>query len=291
MLEPIDADAVLARITQWAVDHPLVRALVIESSRAVAGATLDAFSDYDVLLVVSDLTPFATDTTWLAAIGAPLVRFRDTIPVQGFDTLSRLVLYTDHIKVDYMVWPVALMRQVVATQALPDLLDWGHRVLLDKDGLTAGLPAPTRTAHILARPTEAEYQALVEEFWWESTYVAKNLWRDDLLFARYNLDVVMRHEVLLRMLEWRVEIERDWSWKPGVVGRDLKRHLPPALWSELEATFVGPGIEENWRALLAMTALFRRAAIDVARALGYTYPHDLDRGVTAYLEAVRAHPH
>jgi len=281
---------VLDRVTGWATEQPLVRAVVLESSRAVDGAALDAFSDYDVLLVVADVRPFADDDGWLAGIGTPLVRFRDASEIEGFETLARLVLYEDSTKVDYMVWPAALLRRVVESGQLPDLLDWGYRVLLDKDELTVGLPAPTRRAHIPAPPSEAAYQALVEEFWWETTYVAKNLWRDDLLHARYNLDVVMKHDLLLRMLEWRIEIERDWSWKPGPVGKGLKRELPTALWSALEATFVGAGIAENWRALFATTALFRQAAVAVGAALGYTYPDALDRRVTAYLMAVRARP-
>jgi len=71
-------------------------------------------------------------------------------------------------------------------------------VLLDKDGLAARLPAPTRTAHIPPKPTEQEYLALIEEFWWESTYFAKNLWRDDLVFARYNLDIGLGDERMRR---------------------------------------------------------------------------------------------
>ena len=175
-------------------------------------------------------------------------------------------------------------------QLSTDFLDWGYRILLDKDELASRLPAPTRTAHIPPKPTEQEYQALIEEFWWESTYVAKNLWRDDLVFARYNLDVVMRSELLLPLLEWRIEIDHDWTWKPGVVGRGLKRALVPDLWSAFEHTYVGPGLAENWEALFAMTALFRWVAIEVGQALGYTYPQELDDGVTAYLEEARRLP-
>jgi aminoglycoside 6-adenylyltransferase len=282
--------AVLDRLTRWATQHALVRALVLESSRANGQATLDAFSDYDVLLVVSDVRPFVEDDVWLGDFGPPLVTFRDTTPVEGFETFSRLVLYADHTKIDYLIWPVSLLRQVVEQQALPDVLDWGYRALLDKDGLTAGLPAPTRTAHIPPRPTEREYHALVEGFWWETIYVAKNLWRDELLHAKYNLDVVMRHELLVQLLEWRVEVDREWAWKPGIVGRGLKRLLTPETWSELEATCVGAGLDENWDALFAMAALFRRVALEVGNALGYVYPHELDRRVSAYLQAVRRLP-
>ena len=291
MLMSSDEAGVLDRLIAWATQHPLVRALVLESSRAGDEPHLDAFSDYDVLVVVTDLHSFAEDDAWLAALGTPLVRFRDTAQVQGITTLARLVLYEDGIKIDYLIWPVDLLRQVVERRVLPDLLDWGYRVLLDKDGLTAGLLAPTRTAHIPAPPTEPEFAALVGEFWWETIYVAKNLWRDDLLHARYNLDVVMKHFLLLRILEWRIEVDRGWTWKPGPVGKGLKQYLAPQLWTALEATFVGPAMEENWRALFATTDLFRRAAVEVAAALGYGYPDELDRRVSAYLHAVHGQPH
>jgi aminoglycoside 6-adenylyltransferase len=282
--------AVLDRLTRWATQHALVRALVLESSRANEQAALDAFSDYDVLLVVSDVRPFVDDDTWLGDFGPPLVTFRDTKQVGGLETYARLVLYADHTKIDYLIWPVSLAQRVVEHQALPDVLDWGYRALLDKDGLTTGLPAPTRTAHIPSRPTKREYHALVEEFWWETIYVAKNLWRDELLHAKYNLDVVMRHESLLQLLEWRVEVDREWAWKPGIVGRGLKRLLTPETWRKLETTWVGAGLNENWDALFAMTELFRRIAEEVGSALGYVYPHELDQRVSAYLQAVRRLP-
>jgi aminoglycoside 6-adenylyltransferase len=283
-------DDLLDRLRAWAARQPLVRALVLESSRANPDATLDALSDYDVLLVVAELTTFLRDEPWLSALDDPLVTFRDAKTVRDSETYMRLVLYQDGTKVDYAIWPADLLRQVVADQRLPDLLDWGYRVLLDKDGLTAGLPAPTRRAHIPPRPTAEEYQALVEEFWWETSYVAKNLWRDDVLHAKYSLEVVMKQELLVRMLEWRVEVDHDWTWKPGPVGRGLTRHLPPALWPALAATYVGTDLAQNWDALFATTDLFRQVASDVARALGYAYPIDLDRRMTVYLRGVRDLP-
>jgi aminoglycoside 6-adenylyltransferase len=282
---------VIARLVHWAEEHPLVCALVLESSRANDQATLDIFSDYDVLLAVPDVRPFVEDESWLSDFGAPLVCFRDSGHIDGFETHNRLVLYEDRTKIDYLIWPTALLRHIAATSRLPDVLDWGYRALVDKDGFTVGLPAPTRTAHIPQPPTEREYQALVEEFWWETIYVAKGLWRDDLIHVKYNLEVVMKLELLCLLLEWRVELDHGWAWKPGIVGRGLKRVLPPDTWAELAATYVGLGIEENWEALFATTALFRRVASEVAAALGYAYPSDLDARVTAYLEEVRSLPH
>ena len=286
---PTEAD-VLGRVVQWAIDHPLIRAVILESSRAVEQAPLDRFSDYDILLVVSDVRPFADDNSWQRFFGEPLVRFGDAIVRLGFETHMRMVIYQDHTKIDFAIWPLELLQRIVEQQVSTDFLDWGYRVLLDKNGLAASIPAPTRTAHIPARPTKQEYQALVEEFWWETTYAAKYLWRDELTFAKYNLEVTLKFELLFRMLEWRVELDHDWTWKPGLLGRGLKRALPPDLWAALERAYAGPGIEENWEALFAITALFRRVAVEVGQALGYLYPHEMDRGVTEYLEVSRRLP-
>jgi aminoglycoside 6-adenylyltransferase len=127
----------------------------------------------------------------------------------------------------------------------------------------------------------------MKEFWWETIYVAKNLWRDELMHVKYNLDFVMKFELLRRLLEWRIELDHHWSWKPGAVGRGLKKHLDRRTWDEFASTFVGAEIDENWNALFKTTALFRRVAIEVGDALGYRYPFDLDEHVTSYLQRIR----
>jgi aminoglycoside 6-adenylyltransferase len=283
-------DNVVARLAAWAESDERVRALLLTSSRVVDTAPRDIFSDYDVIVVVADSQVFAEEDAWLRAYGEPLVRFHDAIVVFGMITYTRLLLYTDCTKIDYTVWPSELPRRIREERRLPDGLDWGYRVLLDKDGLAEGWTAPTRTAYIPARPTEAEYRALIEEFWWEATYVAKNLWRDELLPATHNLACVMKLDLLRRLLEWRVEIDHRWAWRPGVLGRGLKRMLPAEIWAELERTYAGAGIAEQWEALCATTSLFRRVAIDVGEALGYAYPRNLDDRVTAYLQSMRGTP-
>jgi aminoglycoside 6-adenylyltransferase len=97
--------------------------------------------------------------------------------------------------------------------------------LLDKDHLTDQLKAPTHKAHIPASPTEAEFQTLVEEFFHESTYVAKHLGRGDLIALKYNLDQAMKQINLRWILEWRIEIDHHWSVNPGAYGKGLRKLL------------------------------------------------------------------
>jgi aminoglycoside 6-adenylyltransferase len=159
--------------------------------------------------------------------------------------------------------------------------------VLDKEHLTDGLKPPTYQAYIPAPPTESEYQTRVELLFHNATYVAKHLWRDDLMAAQHILENGMRQDDLRPMLEWRSEIDHRWSVKPGPYGRRLKQWLRPDLWAELETTYTGAELAANWEALLKTIALFRKVAIEVGDLLGYAYPHELDRRAVVYLQKVR----
>lgn len=283
-------DAVLTRLVAWGESHWSVQAMILTSSRARTDETEDHLSDYDVIVAVRDAEDFAQYDGWVSAYAHPLARWGDEDELLGLPTWFRGVVYEDGVKVDYTIWPEALLERVAEQDTLPEGLDVGYRVLLDKDDRTAHWKTPTYRAHIPVRPTADEYRALVEEFWWDSTYVAKALWRGQLTFAKFCLDYDMKLVALRRCLEWWIEIRNDWTVWPGKFGSDLERTLPSELWSELAGTYVGPDLEENWDALFRTTALFRRVATEVGDALGYAYPQEVDDGVTAQLAAVRETP-
>jgi aminoglycoside 6-adenylyltransferase len=281
-------DEIIQWLIEWAEKQEPIRAMLLTSSRANPNAPVDVFSDYDVILVVTDMHPFHEDDGWLQDFGKVLVVYRDPIrPEYGLEKFARITQYEDGTKIDYTIWPVGIMERVVEEPSLPDYLDVGYFVLLDKDHLTDGLKPPTYSAYIPSPPSEAEYLRVTEEFFHESTYVAKNLWRDELIFMKYNLDYIMKFKLLRKLLEWRMEIDQNWSVKTGAYGRGLKQRLMPETWAELEATYAGAGMEENWAALFKTIDLFRRVAIEVGDHLGYGYPHDLDQRMVAYLEKVK----
>ena len=97
----------------------------------------------------------------------------------------------------------------------------------------------------------------------------------------------MKHKYLRQLLEWQIEIDHGWSLPVGSLGKGLKKHLPPDIWAQLEASYAGAGLAENWAALTNTMALFRQVAIQVGAQLGYAYPHDLDRRVTDYVDQIK----
>jgi aminoglycoside 6-adenylyltransferase len=287
MLElPAEAH-VLERLVAWGSAEPAVRAMVLTSTRARDDGSADALSDYDVIVAVRGVDSFVATRGWAPAYGPPLVGWGDEHELYGATTYFRGVVYPDGVRIDWTLWPDTLIERVAAAEDLPDDLDVGHRVLLDKDGRTSDWRAPTYRAHIPSTPSEAEYLALFEEFWWDTTYMAKALWRGEIFFAKFALDYDTKFVALRRFLEWRIELDYDWSLRPGAYGRGLERLLPAELVAELEATYVGTGIDENWEALFRTVALFRRVAKEVGEALGHRYPEDIDQQMTAQLEGVR----
>lgn len=273
---------VLEKLVAWGAAHPAIRAVILTSSRARSDGSADLLADYDIILAVTDADQFGRDDAWVSAYGRPMVRDGDQGDLYSLTTYWRGVVYEDGVKIDYSAWPSALLERIATEGALPDKLDVGYRVLLDKDRRTAAWQPSSYQAHIPAKPAVAEYRALVEAFWWSATYVARSLWRDELVFARWCLDQEIKILLVRRLLEWRIELDHGWSVRPGVNGRGLKRWLPAEIWSDFANTYVGPDIEDNWIALFHLAALFRRVAAEVGTALGYPYPQPLDDRVSAY---------
>lgn len=290
MIVEHDPEKVLRHLIGWADGRPSVRAMLLTSTRARPHAAVDILSDYDVVLVVEDILPFFEDRSWLKDFGEVLVAYWDEIepePDHGIEQTGNVVHYDDGLKMDFRLWPVALLRRIASSPELADELDAGYRVLLDKDGLTTGLRQPTYRAYVPTRPDEETFLTWVNDFFSDAPYVAKFLWRDELLPAKWVHEEDMKHKYLRRMLEWRIELDHDWSEPTDWLGKGLKKRLPAEIWDELESTYVGAGIADNWEALFRTMALFRRVALEVADDLGHSYPHDLDNRVTAYVRAIK----
>jgi aminoglycoside 6-adenylyltransferase len=279
---------VLDQLVAWANRQQLIRAAILTSSRAIPHAVVDPFSDYDVILVSRSIEPFYVDRTWLGVFGPVLAVYRDPlIDEAGLTRSAYVVQYENGLKIDFNLWPVELLQRLTNKTQLPAEFDAGYQVLVDKDGLTTGLKEPTYSGYIPAPPTEAFYLELIESFFLDTMYVAKFLWRDDMMAAKHILDHSLKQEHLRPMLEWHSEIDRGWTLKPGPYGRRMKQHLRPDLWAELESTYAGAGLEENWEALFRTIELMRRVAHKVGKNLGFTYPDQLDQRVVSYLLKVR----
>lgn len=278
-------DPMIERLTSLGASHESMRVMILTSSRCSLDARdADIFSDYDVEVFARAPHLFGRDDGWFEALGPVLVTYREEF-TDGHPSYTRLVQYEDGGRIDFGI--AGLDELAKRCEQFPDEYDAGYQIIFDKDGLTAGLRKPTYRAFIPTKPDEAEYLRIVREFWWDSTYVPKYLWRGDVAGAKGMLHW-LAHEQLRRMLEWSIEIDRGWNWKPGHFGRGITNALDPETRAELVASYAGGEIDDLWESLFKTAALFRRVAGTVAERLGYAYPTDVDERVTTYNGTVRS---
>jgi aminoglycoside 6-adenylyltransferase len=264
--------------------------MLLTSTRAVPNAPIDRLSDYDVILIMTDIQPWVTDRAWLGDFGEVLVVYWDPVyhdPEFDCARSGNVTQYTSGLKIDFTLWPVTMLQKIIDQPILPPELDAGYRILLDKDQLATKLRPPTGSAYIPQRPSLAVYQTLINDFLSDAPYVAKCLWRDELLPAKWCLDSDMKQTYLRQLLEWRMAIDHNWAVPTGALGKGLKKRLPPAIWAQVEESFADGQIANNWQSLTRTMALFRQLAVEVGHHLGYDYPHDLHSRVQAYVEQIK----
>ncbi len=282
-----DPDNVIKKLVDWGEKQETVRAMLMTSTRAVPNASLDDLSDYDVVLVVKDIHPFYKERSWLNAFGEVLVAYWDPIysdPDTGADKFGNVIQYVDGLKIDFTLYPVSWLQKIVQLPALPDELEAGYGVLLDKDALTHKMKPPTYSAYVPKVPTNKIYQEWIHDFFSDAPYAAKCLLRGELLPLKWCLDYDMKHIYLRQVLEWKIGLDTNWSVPVGALGKGLKKRLPPEIWSRLEKCYAGTDDSENWKALYNTMELFRLVAMDVGQRLGYAYPVELDQRVTAFVQ-------
>ncbi len=279
---------ILDKIVRWAESESNVRLAILSGSRVREGEW-DDLSDYDVALFARDPDALLGDDSWFYAFAPVLVVEKPEFLDDGSrDRITSLVVYRSEPRVDFMVLPLGRIETDLCASPLPDAYNVGYRVLVDKDGWSAHLTPPVNHGFIPVRPTAEEYATVVNDFWWETTAAAKYLHRGLVMAVKFYLEQSLRADMFRTMLGWYLGALSGWKVNPGQHQKGAQHLLPPDEWRALQATWVGPGIEENWEALFRMAGFFRMMARQVGEDLGHEYPAGLDADVVAYLKELRA---
>jgi aminoglycoside 6-adenylyltransferase len=267
---------VLQRLTKWANNTDSVRALILTSSRVSSDATVDIFSDYDVEVYVTSLSEFENDD-WLNTFGDVLVKWPKKPSSTGFgdNWITRLVMFENRLRIDFQITDNKEVKK--------SAYDSGYKVIVDKDGIAAKISAPTFKEHLVKKPTEEEFLTLVSDFFWDSVYVPKYLWRGSLFYAKF-MFASLQFEYFEKIIGWYIGSQNNWNVNTGAHGKYFEKYLDKKTWEEIRQTFAGAGIEENWIAFFKLFELFTQFAKDVARKLDYQYPEEQEEKLLIYLQ-------
>jgi aminoglycoside 6-adenylyltransferase len=262
-----------------------VRAVAMNGSRTNPNAPRDIFQDYDIVYLVTNVDSMLSDTSWLDVFGELMIiqtpATMELVPPAPDQNMVFLMQFMDGTRIDLTLLPV----EDRAAYAYDDKLTM---ILLDKDNCMPKLPAPTDSDYWAKPPTAKWFDDCCNEFWWLAPYVAKGLWRQEILYAKRHLD--LERNMLMKMLEFQVGMENDFGVSIGKAGKYMKRYLSDQDWQDLLETYPEGTYESTWNSFFRMHELFRRCSRRVAERFGFDYPEQWDRRVSAYVERIHDLP-
>ena len=272
-------------IVNTAKEDERIRAVIMNGSRVNPNVPRDPFQDFDIVYVVTDVAPFKYNYEWIERFGEIMImqmpEDMEDPPPSRDGSFVYLMQFTDGNRIDLCLLPINKL-----DESEDDSLSL---LLLDKDGIFEPFDPPSERDYLPSHPTSKAFADCCNEFWWVCPYVAKGLWREEILYAKYFLDHFVRDQ-LTKMIVWYVGLRTQFSQSPGKYGKYLQQYLEPALWGMLLETYSDASYENTWEALHATCDLFRRLAIEVAEYFGFAYPHRDDERVSAHLRHVRDLP-
>lgn len=272
-------------IVDTAKSDERIRAVVMNGSRANPNAPRDCFQDFDIVYIVTDVAPFKYNYEWIKRFGEIMIMqmpedMQDPPPNRD-GSFTYLMQFTDGNRIDLGIYPLAKLGELEE--------DSLSVILLDKDGHMGPLAPVNERDYLPKPPTARVFADCCNEFWWVCSYVAKGLWREEILYAKYYLEHFVRDQ-LMKMIAWHVGLRTQFSRNFGKYGKYLRQYLEPELWEMLKKTYSDAGYDSTWEALHTICDLFRQLAIEVAEDFGFDYPHEDDERVSAHLRHVRCLP-
>jgi len=266
-----------------------VRAVYLNGSRANPNVKRDIFQDYDVVYVVTETASFLRDEAWIRVFGDILViQEPDKLGAllgadMDFDSrYAYLMQFTDGNRIDLTLNSIEQMKKEYGTDGLTV-------ELLDKDGILKPIPEATDEEFWVKKPSETEYRACCNEFFWVAPYCAKGLWRNELLYANEMLFHYVLKE-LKKMLTWYAGIETGFCVSMGKADKQLSEYLPDRAWNRLTRVYCADSIKNAWGALFTAYELFAEYAKKVSEALLYTYDANEAENSLKYARRVKQLP-
>jgi aminoglycoside 6-adenylyltransferase len=276
-------EEVITLILDVAKADKRIRVVLLNGSRANPDIKKDKFQDFDIVYIVNEINTFLTDPAWIDIFGERLIlQMPDDMTFKneksGPSSFVYLMLFKDRNRIDLTLLSIDQLENKFEQDSLALLL-------LDKDGLFPKIPASSDTDYHIERPTEKMFTDCCNEFWWVSTYVAKGLWREEIIYAKDMLEIPVR-EMFLKMIEWYIGTETGFSVSFGKSGKNMKSYLSPALYNKILLTYPDADARNIWKSLFIMTDIFRDLANKISGNLCFTYNPKEDYNVTEYLQWV-----
>jgi aminoglycoside adenylyltransferase len=258
----------MLRLIIQTAENLQVEAVAMSGSRTDTKVPKDEFQDYDVVYVVDDLDNLTSDLSWLNQFGNRLIEQHNVLRHRRL----YLMLFEDGNRIDLTLCPKEHIQEWVDSEA-------GFRVLKDEKGLFEAYQ-PNSKRYWTCPPTEEEFAASCNEFWWVSAYVVKAIRRNQLIYATDHLYGICQQE-LLKVLAWQVASDRG-TVDIGKNYKYLFQYLPAEQEKEFSTLLDLSSLDKITQSLFSTMKGFDREAQILAQKMGFTYDKEVAEKMISY---------
>ena len=260
-----------------------ILALYMNGSRVNPNVMQDDFQDYDVVFVVTDTSSFINDKKWINNFGNPfyfqLPDENPNFPNDKENFYGYLVQFDDGVRMDIHIETLSHALENIKNDSL-------CKILIDKNNYLPKIPESSDKDYWVKHPSQEQFLACCNEFWWCTNNLAKGLWRKEILYVQDMSNFVVRKQ-LEKMLSWKVGIKNDFSVSVGKSAKYLQNYIDETEYNQYLQTFFTCDIDSAWKSIFLMCDLFKKISLEVANQLGYSYNFDEAKNAREFLERVR----
>ena len=247
-----------------------VKAIAMSGSRTDTKAPKDEFQDYDVVYVVDNLDILTSDLSWLDQFGKRIIEQEITLG----NRCLYLMLFEDGNRIDLTLCPKGHMQEWVDSESK-------FEVIKDEKGVFEAYQ-PNAKRYWTAPPSEEEFAASCNDFWWVSDYVVKAIRRNQLIYATDHLYGICQQEIL-KVLAWKVASDKG-AVDIGKNYKYLFHYLTVQKEQEFSALLDLSSLEKISQSLFATMNVFDREAQSLAKKMGFAYDQEVAVKMMTYAE-------
>ncbi|HAG42517.1 MAG TPA: aminoglycoside adenylyltransferase [Clostridium sp.] len=274
-------------ILKVAKEDERIRAVYMGGSRTNHNVKKNIYQDYDIVYVVTETKSFLDNKSWISVFGDIAIVQEPDLADTAFGikmdfnrSYTWLMLFKDGSRVDL---GIQIKEETLKEYTNNKLTS----PLLDKDNCLPQIPPSTDEDYWVKKPSELQYASCCNEFWWCLNNVAKGIARDELPYAMWMYNVVVR-DMLVKMIEWYIGINTDFSVSAGKLGKFFKKYLPSELYEMYSKTYSDSDYNNFWASISKACDLFRTVALSVSEHFGYNYNQSEDTNMADYLIKVKS---
>lgn len=243
----------------------LIKAEVLIGSQARQFNLADEYSDIDIIVFVTDIDYFINSDEWINYLGKHYISFVEKTVAGG---MERRIIFENYLDVDLIFLNAEDLNRMYEVS---EIVSRAYKILLDKGGFTNIIQDAAKALKVFSKPSEKEFQNLINEFWFHVIWAGKKVKRGELWVAINCVNGYMK-AILLKMIEYYSHALHGENYETWHNGRFIEQWAESWVVNEFHNIYAKYADKDIITALTATMVLFRKLSVETGNKWNYQYP-------------------